>query len=320
MSSQLAGLETDLGDIQLENRLAMGGMAEIFLGTVHDPAEFGGASTVVVKRLMARFRAENEFVKLFTTEAKLCVKLKHPNIVRTYRAFKRELDWYMVQEWVDGGSLGLVSSRLSGAGLRLPPAATLHVMVGLLKALGYVHKARLGDQHVALVHRDVNPGNLLVSLEGAVKLTDFGVAEGEGVGSPRVEGVLRGTPPYMAPEQVRGERVDPRTDLFSAGIVFWELLTGRDLFGAESEFETLRRVTEHEAAPPSVYAELPQGFDAVAAKALQKNPDDRFQTATEFGRALVGAAKAAMLGSGDPALLASAVKHALEIRPTLPEV
>lgn len=319
MRSPLAGLETDLGDIQLEDRLALGGMAEIFLGTVQDPAEFGGAHKVVVKRLMARFRAENEFVKLFTTEAKLCVKLKHPNIVRTYRAFKRELDWYMVQEWVDGGSLGLVNGRLVGAELRMPPAATLWVMVGLLKALGYVHKARLGDQHVRLVHRDVNPGNLLVSVDGEVKLTDFGVAEGEGVGAPRVEGMLRGTPPYMAPEQVRGERVDPRTDLFSAGIVLWELLTGRELFSAESEFETLRKVTEHQAAPPSVYADLPADFDAVTAKALQRNPDDRFQSATEFGRALVGAAKTAALGTGDPKLLAAAVKHALEIRATLPE-
>ncbi|MDF1563860.1 MAG: serine/threonine-protein kinase [Deltaproteobacteria bacterium] len=316
----LSGLDTDLGDLTLEDRLAMGGMAEIFTAAPHDPAQFGGQSRVIVKRLMARFRAEPEFVKLFTTEAKLCVKLKHPHIVRTYRAFKKDLDWYMVQEWVDGGSLGFVTGRLKSGGLRIPPAGTVAVMIGLLKALGYVHKARLGDQHVRLVHRDVNPGNLLCSVDGEVKLTDFGVAEGEGVGAARVEGVLRGTPAYMAPEQVAGEMVDPRTDLFSAGIVMWELLTGRELFAAESDFEVLRKVKEHGAAPPSVYADIPESLDAVCLKALEKDPDARFQSSTDFGRALVSAAKGAGLGSGDTQVLAAAVRHARELKPRLPEV
>ncbi len=315
----LQGIESDLGDLALEERIAIGGMAEVFLARVLEPSAFDGAERVVVKRLMPRFRAEARFVELFMDEARLCVKLRHPHIVRTYRAFKKDLDFYMVQEWVDGGSLSLVLSRLRGANLRLPPAAAVAVMVGLLKALGYVHKARLGDKHVRLVHRDVNPGNLLLSRTGAVKLTDFGVAEGEGIGAKKVEGALRGTPAYMAPEQVRGRRVDPRTDLFSAGIVLWEMLTGRDLFAVETEFETLRRVTEHEAAPPSVYAKIPESLDRVVLRALAKDPEARFQSTTEFGRALVGAAKEAGWGSGDRNLLAAAVAHALRLRPTLPE-
>lgn len=308
----LAGMETDLGDYVLEDRLAIGGMAEIFVASVRDPAAHDGAQRVVVKRLMPRFRSEGEFVRLFTDEAKLCVRLRHPHVVRTYKAFKRDLDWYMVQELVDGASLATVMARLSRKRLRMPPKATVVVLVGLLKALDYVHRARLGEKHVRLVHRDVNPGNLLLGRDGMVKLTDFGVAEGEGIGAKRVEGALRGTPAYMAPEQVHGGNVDPRTDLFSAGVVLWELLTGRDLFLAESEFETLRRVMEHPPAPPSVYAtDLPPDLDALCARALEKAPDDRFASAAELGRALVSVSKAAGWGTGDPALLATAVGHAL---------
>jgi len=312
-------MENDLGDLVLTRRIAMGGMAEIYLAEAKDPKLFGGASQLIVKRLMPRFRAEPSFVKLFTGEAKLCVKLAHPNIVRTYRAFKKELDWYMVQEYVDGGSLAQLSGRLAQASLRLPPKAIVTVMVGLLKALGYVHKARLGATHVQLVHRDVNPGNLLVSMKGEVKLTDFGVAEGESLGAERVQGALRGTPAYMSPEQVRGQTIDPRSDLFSAGIVLWELLTGRELFADETEFETLRRVAEHVPAPPSVYAQTPVSLDALVAKALSKAPEDRFESSVEFGRALIKVSKEAGWEGGDQAALAAAVQHTSLLSGTPPK-
>ncbi len=308
----LAGIETDLGDYLLEDRLAIGGMAEVYLATARDPAAHEGQARVVVKRLLPRYRSEAEFVRLFTDEAKLCVRLRHPHVVRTFKAFKRDLDWYMVQELVDGGSLATVMTRLSHKRLRLPPRAAVAILVGLLKALDYVHRARLGEKHVRLVHRDVNPGNLLLGRDGTVKLTDFGVAEGEGMGARRVEGALRGTPAYMAPEQVRGAHVDPRTDLFSAGVVLWELLAGRDLFLAESEFETLRRVVEHAPAPPSVYAgDLPPVFDELCGRALAKDPEERFPSAAALGRSLVSISKTLGWGAGDPALLATAVGHAL---------
>ncbi|RMG18480.1 MAG: serine/threonine protein kinase [Deltaproteobacteria bacterium] len=308
----LSGIETDLGEYRLLERIAVGGMAEVYLAEAKDPEKHGGAGQVVVKRLLPNHRADKAYVELFLDEARLSVKLRHPNIVRTFKAFKKGLDYYMIQEYVDGGSLESVLLRLKARRLRLPPQATVAVMVGLLKALDYVHRARLGEQHVALVHRDVNPGNILVSRAGVVKLTDFGVAEGEGLGAKRVHGALRGTPPYMAPEQVRGKRVDPRTDLFSAGIVFWELLTGRDLFRAEAEYETLRKVVEHEAAPPSVYASrLPEAFDTIVARALAKDPEKRFRSASHFGRDLVLASKAFGWGTGDSELLGQAVTHAL---------
>lgn len=308
----LEGMETELGEYRLVDRIALGGMAEVFLGEAARPEAHGGAERVVVKRLLARHRADPDFVRLFMDEAKLSVKLRHAHIVRTYKAFKKGLDYFMIQELVDGASLGAVTARLRKKRLRLPPQAAVAVGVGLLKALDYVHRARLGEQHVRLVHRDVNPGNLLVGRDGRVKLTDFGVAEGEGVGAARVSGALRGTPAYMAPEQVHGGHVDPRSDLFSTGIVLWELFAGRDLFPGESEFETLRRVVEHQPAPPSVYApDLPEAFDALCARALAKDPEARFPSAAHFGRALLEAAKAQGWGQGDSPLLGKAVVHAL---------
>lgn len=309
----LEGMETDLGEYQLLDRIAAGGMAMVFLASTQNPAAHGDADRVVIKRLLPQFRGEPEFVKLFMDEAKLCVKLRHKHVVRTYRAFKRNLDFYMVQEYIDGGSLMQIQKRLRRRELRMPIPATIAVMVGLLKAIDYVHRARQGDQHVRLVHRDVNPGNIILGRNGVVKLTDFGVAEGEGVGANKSEGALRGTPAYMAPEQVRGKMVDPRTDLFSVGIVMWELLTGRELFAADSEFETLRRVNEHQAAPPSIYAaKVPSAIDDIVVKALMKDPDQRWQSASKFGKALLKASKAEGWGNGDVTSLATAVTHALE--------
>jgi len=308
----LTGIETDLGDYELLDRLAIGGMAEVFVARAADPAAHAGAEKVVVKRLLPRNRADAGFIKLFLDEAKLCVKLRHPHIVRTFKAFKKNADYYMVQELVDGGSLSAVSARLKRKQLRFPPSAAIAVVVSLLKALDYVHRARLGEQHVRLVHRDVNPGNLILGRGGEVKLTDFGVAEGEGIGAKRIEGALRGTPPYMSPEQVRGELVDPRTDVFASGVVLWELLTGRDLFQGESEFETLRRVVEHVPAPPSVYAsDLPPALDEICRRALEKDPATRYQSAGELGKALLAAARDAGWGSGDTTLLGTAVTHAM---------
>ncbi len=310
----LEGLETDLKDYRLVDRLAIGGMAEVFLAETVSPESPEGGENVVIKRLLPRFRADKDYVKLFMDEAKLCVKLRHPNIVRTFKAFKKGLDYYMVQELVDGGSLARVMGRLRRKKLRCPPTATIALVMSLLKALDYVHRARLGEQHVRLVHRDVHPGNILVGFDGTVKLTDFGVAEGEGVGAPRVEGALRGTAPYMSPEQVRGEIVGPTTDVFATAVVLWELLTGRDLFTGESEFDTLRKVVEHEPAPPSVYAsDLPEALDEVVLSALAKAPQERCQSAQDFGRALLSVTRNLEWGSGDRVMMGKVVGHALAV-------
>jgi eukaryotic-like serine/threonine-protein kinase len=277
----------DVGEYQLLGHVATGGMADVFWG---EPT--GGGDRVVLKRLLPQHREDRPFVDRFVGEAKLSVKLRHPNIVRTMKLFKRGPDYFIVQELVDGPSLaGLLAARRT-LGIPLPLSAVFHLMSGLLSALDYVHRARLGDTAVTIVHRDVSPANLLVDREGNVKLTDFGVAEASLHPELRAErGSLAGTPAYMAPEQVVGRGVDTRSDIFAAGSVLYECLANHPAFEAPVEYEMLRQVKEAEFPPLAL--EDPEGewLAALVYKAMSKEPERRFATAGEMRRALLAVAE-----------------------------
>ncbi len=293
----------EVGEYRLLDKIAVGGMAEIFRA---EPV--AGGERLVLKRLLPQHRSDPRFVERFVGEAKLCVKLRHPNVVRTQKLFKKGLDYFMVQELVDGASLRAVLDRRRAAGAPLPLGATLQALSGLLSALDYLHRARLGDEKVQIVHRDVGPANLLLSRAGEVKLTDFGVTEASLHPESKAEhGALVGTPAYMSPEQVRGRPLDARSDLFSAGSVLYECLAGRPPFEAEVEFELLQQVTE--AAPPPLPPSPPAPLRAVVAKAMAAAPEARFQTAAELRKSLLAAGQAAG-AAPDPAALAAAVGEA----------
>ncbi len=296
----------DVGEYRLMGRLAAGGMAEIFRA---DPV--AGGESVVLKRLRPQFREDPAYVDRFVGEAKLCVKLRHPNVVRTHKLFKKGPDYFMVQELVDGLSLrGLLDYRRR---LRtpLPVAASLRVCTGLLSALDYVHRAKLGDEDVSVVHRDVNPANVLLDRGGGVKLTDFGVAEASLHPELHAEqGALAGTPAYMSPEQVVGGALDPRSDIFSAGSVLYECLANRPPFGGEAEYEILSSVKEAKPAPLKLEGKGAALREAVET-AMARDPAGRFPTAAAFHKALLAAAQT--LGELPAAdALAESVVEALE--------
>jgi serine/threonine-protein kinase len=225
-------------------------------------------------------------VKAFVDEARLTVRLRHPNIVRTFRLFKAGPDYLMVQELVPGRTLGFMQELLVKAGASMPPAAACYISWCVLKALDYIHRAKVGEGGATVIHRDVNPSNILLSVAGDVKLTDFGVADVEGV-SRGDSGALRGTLPYMSPEQVLGQTVDARSDLYSVGVIFWELLANRRLHVADGEAEMMHRVRDARVPLLSTLApELPDYAVQVARKALFADKARRFQSATEFIRAL----------------------------------
>jgi len=268
-------------------RLAVGGMAEIYQARPGQSAQRspGEPDDVVLKRLLPTYRADGAFVKQFVDEAKLTVRLRHANIVRTFRCFKAGDDYLMVQELVPGRTLAYMQELLIKGGTPMPPAAANYVVACVLRALDYLHRARVGDAGANIVHRDVNPANILLSVAGDVKLTDFGVAEVEGQGKP-ASGALRGTVPYMSPEQVLGQPLDARSDLYSAGIVLWELFTNRRLFGADSEGQAMLKVRDG-VVPLIVPDEsLPFYATQVVRRALFADRNLRFQSATEFLRAL----------------------------------
>lgn len=271
-------------------RLAVGGMAEVYQARARPTTQRtpGEPEEVVLKRLHPSFRGDANYVKAFVDEAKLTVRLRHPNIVRTFRLFKAGQDYLMVQELVSGRTLGFMQGLLMKVGTAMPPDASCYIAWCLLKALDYVHRAKLGENGANIVHRDVNPTNILLSVQGDVKLTDFGVAEVEGMmqGEP---GALRGTVAYMSPEQVLGQQVDARSDLYAVGVILWELFANRRLFGVEGlgEMELMYRVRDARAPLlSSLKLDLPDYAVQVVRKALFADKARRFQSAAEFIKAL----------------------------------
>lgn len=280
--------EIELGGYQIVGRLAVGGMAEVYQARARPgvPSPPGEPEEVVLKRLLPAFRNQGAHVKQFVGEARLTAQLRHPNIVRTFRCFKAGADYLMVQELISGRSVAYMQEAYAKTGSPMPLEASTYIVGCLLRALDYVHRAKVGEQGDNIVHRDVNPANLLLSVSGEVKLTDFGVAEAEGMMRGET-GALRGTLPYMSPEQVLGQPVDARSDLFSAGIILWELFANRRLFEGESELEVMHKVRDARVPPvQSVNPAVPDYGARVVRRALLADRELRFQSAAELLRAL----------------------------------
>jgi eukaryotic-like serine/threonine-protein kinase len=280
--------EAELGGYQLVGRLAVGGMAEVYQARAMAQTQrsTGEPDEVVIKRLLPSYRNDAAWVKHFVDEAKLTVRLRHANIVRTYRCFKSGQDYLMVQELVSGRTLQYMMDAFREAGEKMPLAAGAYIVTCLVRGLDYIHRARVGENGATIVHRDVNPANVLLSVQGEVKLTDFGVAEVEGLLKGEA-GALRGTLAYMAPEAVMGLPVDHRADLFSAGVILWELFTGQRLFSASNDVELAHQVRDCRVpGVQSFNAEVPDYGAAIARKALLADRQLRFQTAGELLRAL----------------------------------
>jgi serine/threonine-protein kinase len=279
-----------VGELRLVTRLAVGGMAEIWLADVVE-GQLPDAQ-VVVKRLLPALRGDPGSVERLRAEAELGTTLLHENLARSYGLFQRGAELFLVQELLGGETLGVLASAARARGERLAPAAVLHAVDGLLSGLAFLH----GDEgdHGHLLHCDVNPDNLVAGRDGSVKLIDLGLSQpldAEGlVRSP--DGALRGTPAYMSPEQVKSRPLATSSDLFSAGIVLWELLANRPLFATESQFETLRRVRELPAPPlRAVWPEAPTALERILVRALAKEPSQRYQSAPELRTELRNAAR-----------------------------
>ncbi len=281
-------LERELGGYEIVGRLAVGGMAEVYqaraLPTTTPSA--GEGPEIVLKRLLPAYRNDGAHVKHFIDEAKIAVRLQHRHMVRTFRCFKAGADYLMVQELVPGRTLGYFLDLLIQAGTPMPLPAANYIGWCLLDALSYLHGGIGANPPLPLVHRDVNPFNVLLSVTGDVKLTDLGIAEFEGF--PRSEpGALRGTVAYMSPEQVVGERIDARSDLYSVGVILWELIANRKLFPQTNELDLLERVRDAQVPLlESVRSGVPEYLARVVRQATFADREKRFPNAPDFARAL----------------------------------
>jgi eukaryotic-like serine/threonine-protein kinase len=280
------GVGKTVGRYALIHRLGHGGMATVYLGRATGRAGF--EKLVAVKVIHPHLAAEPEFVEMFLDEARIAARLHHPHVVEIHDLGEDDGAFFMVMEYIEGETLATVLRQLRKQGERLPLSAVLQVVADACEGLTAAHGLADADgRPMHLVHRDVSPHNLLVGMDGRVKVVDFGIAKATGRRSSTRTGQLRGKLAYMSPEQAGGETIDHRTDLFALGAVLWELLTNERLFTAETESETLARVTACEV--PDLRerrAELPDGVLALVGRALSRDPDARFPTAHDMLREL----------------------------------
>ncbi len=269
----------------LLEKIASGGMAEIFRAVLTGVEGF--EKVVVIKRIHPVWSERREFITMLVDEAKLLVHLNHPNIVQVFELGREGETYYIAMEYVEGVDLRQCVQRLKALNRRLPPEIALRIVIESLKGLHYAHERTLKNRgRLGIVHRDVSPQNILLSFEGEVKVTDFGIAKAMTQTHETQTGVLKGKYAYMSPEQAVGAALDARTDVFAAGIVLYELLFACRLFAAKSEVETLDKVRKAEIPWPEASAELFPGLKAALETALEKDPERRFADAEAFAEAL----------------------------------
>lgn len=273
------------GKYHLLRRLAMGGMAEIFRAQRVGPAGF--SRDLVIKRIHPEFSEDTEFVRMFTNEATFAAKLRHPNIVQVLDFDQVGGVYYIAMELVDGADLKRVQSLGEKAGKKLPFQLAIFVIIQVLKGLAHAHNYTQGQESLNIVHRDVSPHNILLSEEGEVKLTDFGIARVMQHASATASGVLKGKTSYMAPEQTYTPHVDWRADLFAVGVILWELLCHRRLFAANNDLEAVKKVRQAVIPPPhSIDGTIPEQLSALVMEALEREPKDRVPDAKTFAKKL----------------------------------
>ena len=273
---------TPFGKYYLLERINTGGMAEVFRAKAFGVEGF--ERLVAVKRILSNIAEDKEFIRMFIEEAKLAVQLNHANIAQIFDLGVVDGAYYIALEHVHGRDLRAMFDRCRQLGDPMPVSQACFVVMKVCEGLDYAHNKRdQAGRELHLVHRDVSPQNVLVSFEGEVKLIDFGIAKAAGKGSKTQAGILKGKFGYMSPEQVRGIPVDRRSDVFSCGIVLYELLTGERLFVGESDFSTLEKVRNVEILPPSTYnRRIPDELERICLKALAKDPEERYQNAIDL--------------------------------------
>lgn len=269
------------GKYFLLDKLAVGGMAEIYKAKTFGVDGF--EKELVIKRILPHCSADKDFISMLIDEAKLSVMLSHANIVQVYDLGKVGDDYFISMEFIHGVNLRDIIYRNRENKQQIPPDIAVYITSEICKGLDYAH--RKTDSHhkpLDIVHRDISPQNILLSYEGEVKIVDFGIAKAAMNISHTMAGILKGKIAYMSPEQAMGKSIDKRTDIFSTGILLYEMIAGTKLFTGESQFEVLKKIRTTRIKAETLPDSIPEQLRTILAKALTYNPDERFQNAGDL--------------------------------------
>ncbi len=278
-----------VGRFEVFREIARGGMGTVHLGRM--TSDFDVGRVVAIKRLHAHVASEPQFVLMFLDEARLCARIRHRNVVSLLDLVTKNDELYMVLEYVEGETLAKLLSLARHRNQRVPDAVVAGIMAGALHGLHAAHEATAEDgSPLGIVHRDFTPQNVLVGVDGAARVADFGVAKAAVRLQTTRDGQLKGKLAYMAPEQISAGVIDRRTDVFAAGAVVWEAVTQKRLFTGESEAQILMKILRGAIDPPSDHAAgISRAWDEIAERALALSADRRYATAREMALAIEAA-------------------------------
>lgn len=271
------------GNYLLTRRIAVGGMAEVFKAKLQ--GAMGFQKTLALKRILPEYSQDEEFVQMFVDEARISSNLHHKNIVQIFDFGEVDHQYYLAMEFIDGCNLKNLFFRLLKQNRHLPREMIYYIILKTASALDYAHKVKMEGQiqSLQLVHRDVSPQNILISKQGDVKITDFGIAKATIKLSQTQPGKIQGKYSYMSPEQALGKSINYQSDIFSLGIVFYELLTAKKVYGSS---ETIKRYTEATKANipqiGTILPDLPAQVEALITRMVSRNAEDRPKDCTEI--------------------------------------
>jgi serine/threonine-protein kinase len=275
-----------VGRYAVFEQIAAGGMATVHLARLAGPVGF--RRVVAVKALHPHLYQDPEFKEMLIEEARLAARVRHPNVVPTLDIVATDSELFIVMDYVEGESLSTLRKAARRQDGSIPPAICAAIMSGVLHGLHAAHEATSEKgEPLHIVHRDVSPQNILVGVDGVARVLDFGVAKALQGRQETRAGQVKGKSSYMAPEQIRGETLTRRVDVFAAAVVFWELLTARRLFGGRTDEERVYKVLNVDPPPPSEFCpEISAAVDETVLKGLRSNADERYETARDMAEAI----------------------------------